>query len=82
MTDDTKKDSVFLPEEEVYHATFGAMMARQVMDRMAEGRGAPEDAAMDDFVEEADRVARLTLEAVARWEVEDYQRRKQGGDEK
>ena len=66
MTDDTEKDSIFLSDEEIYCATFGAMMARQVMDRMAEGRGAPEDDAMDDFAEEANRVAMGTLMAAAR----------------
>ena len=47
-------------------ATYGAMVAGQVLRYMAEGRGAPDDEAMDRFVEEAEAVADLQLEALMR----------------
>lgn len=53
-------------DRQVYCAVYGAMITRQVMDRMAEGRGAPTDEDMEHFVEEAKTVAFMTLEAAER----------------
>ena len=48
--------------EERFLAVYGAMVALQVRDHMREGHGAPTDAAMLDFVEEARAVAGLSEE--------------------
>jgi hypothetical protein len=57
---------VKLSDEQIYCATFGAMMACQVTDNMNIGLGAPNDDEMDRYVEEANAVALMTLEATER----------------
>jgi hypothetical protein len=61
-----EEDGVFLSDEQIYCATFGSMVARQVMDHIATGRGAPGDDDMDRFVEEANTVGMMTLAAAER----------------
>ena len=49
--------------EQIYASIFGAMVARQVMDHMSSGRGAPNDSDMVRFVDEADSVSLMALTA-------------------
>lgn len=53
-------------DEQIYCATYGAMVARLVMDHINEGRGAPTGGDMDGFVEEAEAVSVMTLDAARR----------------
>ena len=45
-----------------WHAVYGAFLALQVRDYIAEGRGSPENDVMAGFVEEAEAVADLSEE--------------------
>jgi len=52
----------------VYYSIFGPVVARQVLDHMAAGRGAPTDHDMERFRDEADAVALHMLESIAKGE--------------
>lgn len=59
-------DPVFVSDEQIYCATYGAMMARQVSDHMDAGIGALTSAIMDRFSEEANSIALLALDSAKR----------------
>jgi hypothetical protein len=50
----------------LYWATYGAAVVRQVFDHMARGNNGPDEADMDGFVEEAETVACMAVEAAVR----------------
>jgi len=48
----------------IHAAVFGACIARQVFDWLADGRGGPGDREMEHFVEEAETIADMAVAAL------------------
>jgi hypothetical protein len=52
-----------IPRENLWAAVFGASVARYAHDQIERGEGPPDDAAMDNFVEESEAIADLALKS-------------------
>lgn len=54
--------------QDMWSACFGASVARQVHDRIAQGKGPPGHRDMDGIIEEAESIADMAVDAIKRLE--------------
>lgn len=57
-------DTVTYSRDLIKASIYGAMIARLAQDKLAEGRGAPDENDMRNFAEEAEAVVELWMESV------------------